>query len=382
MTMRMLLVGLVAALGVTIPTPTQCSHWWLSVRNVGSAALADWDHWTPRGKNELPSVISLPPVAAHERLTGDQVCDRFRQRVASPGCIAQAQAIGARLIAANHMKLPTTDDVASHETSKTWADLPANVFEKRAIVFEPMVISGDLNAGVAYDLNRMADGIGIKPPTGGGAKIATGPSKPPGALPRLAVEIKNEPAPARNPFAADLAIVPLSRIDNLDAGLWAGLIQSAEHVLAEDRVPSSSTPVLAQSSSQPESGLPGGPNVTPDEWIECAGTDLIAADSAWPDPSDPGIADEEAGSMPILGADRAFDPALSPDLLPWSQAQAYDRRDSEPVVAPAQPLSAPDAVSKPEISLELKQAILLTKDALNAWVNLVRRGSVLKVTKR
>ncbi len=382
MTMRMVLVGLVAALGVTIPTPTQCSQWWLSVRNVGSAALADWDHWTPQGKNEVQGILNLPPAVSRERPAGDEVREEVHQGVVSPNRIAEGHASGTPLIATHHVKLPTTDDVASQEPSETWADLPANVFETRPIVFEPLVISGNLNAGVAYDLNRMAEGIGIKGPAAGGTKSTTGPSKPPAALTRFAAKIEKEPASARDQVTAEPAIVSVSRIDNLEAGLWAGLIQSAEHVLAENRDASSSTPVLAQLSSQLDGGLPGGPDITLDEWIDFEGAGLIGAESIQPDPSVLEIADEEGGSIPILGAVRELDPVEGPDVLPWSDALAYDRRDSEPVVKPAHPLNTPDVVSEAPISSDLKQAIILTKDAFNAWVNLVRRGSALKVTKR
>ena len=382
MTMRMVLVGLVAALGVTVPTPTQCSQWWLSIRNVGSAALADWDHWTPPGRNELQGVSELPPVVSRERPTGDQARDEVQRGDVSADGLAEGRAAGTPLIAAHHMKLPATDDAASQNTGETWADLPDNVFESRPIVFEPLVISANLYVGVAYELNRMAEGIGIKASTAGGVKSTTRPSEPAAALPRLAAKVEKEPAFARNRVAAEPAIVPFSRIDNLDAGLWAGLIQSAERVLAGDGEASSFTPALARVTSKLEGGLPGEPHVALDEWIDFDGPDLIFAELARPDPSDLAIAEMEGGSIPILGAAGELDPAESLDVLPWSEAQTYDRRDSEPVVQPTHPLKTSDPVCEPPISSDLKQAILLTKDALNAWVNLVRRGSALKVTKR
>jgi hypothetical protein len=378
----MVLVGLVAALGVTIPTPTQCNQWWLSVRNVGSAALADWDHWKPHGKNELQGVLYLSPMVAREQPTGGQVRHEETRPAASPDRIGESQASAGRVIAAHHMKLPKPNEVTSRDKSETWPDLPANVFQTRPLVFEPLVISGDLNGGVAYDLNRIAEGIGIKPPTASGTRIATGPGKPPGALARVAGKIKKEPASPRNEVAPEPVNVPISRIDNLEAGLWAGLIQSAEHVVAEDRKAPSSTPPLARLFSKLEHGLPRSPHVALDEWLDFDGADLIGAESTQAVPSDLVIADEEGGSIPILGSDRGFDPVESPDLVPWPDALAFDRRDFEPVVGPAHPLKTTDVVSQPEISSDLKQALLLTKDAFNAWMNLVRRGSSFKITKR
>jgi len=363
MTMRMVLVGLVAALGVTIPTPTQCNQWWLSIRNVGSAALADWDHWKPHEKNGVQGVLDFAAPAS--------CCG-----------IPEADGRDAGVIAAHHMRLPKTNDVTSRDKCETWPDLPANVFETPPVVFEPLVISGELNVGVAYELNRMAEGIGIKLPPADGTESATGPGKPPGALARLAGTNKKEPASTRNRVAAEPVDAPFSRIDNLEAGLWAGLIQSAERVLAEDRDASSSTPELARLSSKLEHGFPGVRQVTLDEWIDFDGTDLIGAGSAQPVPSDREIFEDEGESIGVQDSVRSFDSVESPELMSWSEAQAYDRRDSEPSVKPVHPLKPTDLVTRPGMSSDLKQAILLTKDALNAWMNLVLRGSSFKITKR
>jgi len=434
----MVLVGLVAALGVTIPTPTQCSQWWSSVRDVGSAVLADWDHWKPREKNEVQSVLQLPAVIALQRPAVIPVRHKPSQPVVSPRRTVEPYESRMHLIAAHHVRLPKTDDVEVKASSETWPDLPSNVFQTRPIVFEPMVISGDLNGGVAYDLNRMAEGIGIKAPTGGraqsttgpakvtgtlaglpskyeplaisgdlnggvaydlnrmaegigikapsrsGAQSSTGPAKAAGALPGLASKIKKKPAVVRHTVVAQPGIAPFSRIDNLEAGLWAGLIQSAEHTLAEDTAASPSTPSLPRLSAHVESMLSGGPHTPLVLSIDFDGWDLIDADSAATVRSDRAIADEVDGSIRISGSVNGFESGESLELLPWAEAMAFDRRDSEPSVTRTHPSKTTGTASvfEPEISSDLKQAISLTKDALNAWMNLVRRGSSFQITKR
>ena len=47
MMLRLGLVGIVAALGVTLPAQPACERWFDSVQSWASATLADWDTWKP-----------------------------------------------------------------------------------------------------------------------------------------------------------------------------------------------------------------------------------------------------------------------------------------------------------------------------------------------
>jgi hypothetical protein len=496
MTMRMVLVGLVAALGVTVPTPTQCSQWWLSVRNVGSAALADWDHWTPRDTNDLQGIFQLPPEVAREQRTVEQA--RPEEHPAAvrgdllilPGDWLQPRTAARSLhplltlIAAHHFRLPANDELSSRDNPVIWPDLPDSVFQTPPLAFEHLAVSGDLKGALAYDLDLMAVELGIEMPitsrtqlpsdrslspyrkgrtipssiheeekaghpslgrvprgsvlrsqsrqvaallpvlfqgtvrpltfdasphpVEGNPKNASldlrSPSPRPGGSARTACEEgpgaraqQNGPASQRpdNPFNSGISSpqpslgheqmlgasapalptfdAPFSRIENLEAGLWAGLIQSANGASADERVAFSPAPVLADLSSQSENRLHKRPPPTIDELLEFAGADLLGATCAQPVPSDPDTTEDDGGS-PTVGSVECLEPQESPELMPWSDALASDRRDSESVVRSEPLLKPAGAVSKPEMSSELKQALLLTKDALNAWFNLVRRG--------
>jgi len=306
MTTRMLLVGLVAALGVTIPTPYQCSQWWLCVQNVGSAALADWDHGKPDNHQELRGILRLPPAIARKQPVRESVRpDETRTALSVCGSV-ESQAAGGPRKAVGQRNLTQPRTAARREGAKSWANLPADVFQTPTIVFEPLVISGDPDAGVAYELNRMSDGIGIKEPANLGSKKHSAPSTPSVASVRLAGTSERELSSGTIAFAA------CSRIDNLDVGLWAGLFQSAERAMAEDQVSAFPTPTPTRFSS-----------------------DIKTA-----------------------------------------------RRNPEAVLKPAHPLTSRNVSAEPEIASDFKHAILLTKDALNAWMGLVRRGSSLTITKR
>src|SRR5690349_4588011 len=47
MMLRLALVGMVAALGVTLPAQPECEKWFESVQTWAAATLADWDTWKP-----------------------------------------------------------------------------------------------------------------------------------------------------------------------------------------------------------------------------------------------------------------------------------------------------------------------------------------------
>jgi hypothetical protein len=54
---RLVLVGLVAALGVTLPSRLECDRWMSSAQNWACRVLADWDTWKPRESD----AYCLPP---------------------------------------------------------------------------------------------------------------------------------------------------------------------------------------------------------------------------------------------------------------------------------------------------------------------------------
>ena len=107
MFLRLVLVGMVAAMGVTLPTRWGCQNWFDSAGVWASATLAEWDTWRPkdaagrshtylRGKTECPE-CRLARERARSRGAGypdrgpiggdssNKRCDRDRRRARSRG---------------------------------------------------------------------------------------------------------------------------------------------------------------------------------------------------------------------------------------------------------------------------------------------------------
>ena len=75
MMLRVVLVGVVAALGVSIPSQPSCEHWYDSAQAWATSLLAEWDTWTA-------------PDAAEPRLPGaanHMGCEECRLAHASRG---------------------------------------------------------------------------------------------------------------------------------------------------------------------------------------------------------------------------------------------------------------------------------------------------------
>src|SRR5437762_359530 len=72
MVLRLVLVGMVAALGVSVPSRPECESWFNSAREWVSAQLADWDTWRPSEADscrvaDAPVAVRRPvPLVATE----------------------------------------------------------------------------------------------------------------------------------------------------------------------------------------------------------------------------------------------------------------------------------------------------------------------------
>ena len=63
MMLRLAMVGFVAALGVTIPSQTECDNWFSATQRWASSAFAEWDGWRPQERVGDPGPVE---VAEHE----------------------------------------------------------------------------------------------------------------------------------------------------------------------------------------------------------------------------------------------------------------------------------------------------------------------------
>ena len=149
MLVRLALVGMVAALGVTLPSQPECEQWFDSAQNWASAVLADWDTWKPRegdddclldarGRTDCPKCR-----LARARLAADQ---RNPATAAEPVAVATV----------SHAVL-----LAAKPAGNLRKALPLQPENRESIAFEPIVLDEDIFSRVALQLNRMAEGIGI-----------------------------------------------------------------------------------------------------------------------------------------------------------------------------------------------------------------------------
>ncbi len=152
MMLRVALVGLVAALGVTVPSQTRCRLWFESAQNWGSSVLASWDNWKPRDSGRLHGPLNAG---------GATEC---------PECkLARAR------LAANERKLktPTDSGTQSKATQPAAADVRPEspvvsvsireTDQQHAVSFEPIAVDVNDDAGIAFELNRMSEGLCTAP---------------------------------------------------------------------------------------------------------------------------------------------------------------------------------------------------------------------------
>jgi hypothetical protein len=123
---RLVLVGMVAALGLSIPSWLEFERGFNAFRSWTTAQLAEWDTWRPREDDS----ITVPAMPAPSRLETSPVVMR-EPRDCQPGVMGSAMVV----------RQPSRTDIA----------------------FVPITAANDLASGVADELMRMAEGLEIRP---------------------------------------------------------------------------------------------------------------------------------------------------------------------------------------------------------------------------
>jgi hypothetical protein len=378
MMLRVVLVGGVALLGLTIPSQRGCEVWFASAQSWASAVLADWDNWTPHGRGSSEfSGERVPRVCercrlARERLTG-QKC--------TPAATAVTRSVASVGLATNPAAAAGFDV------------LPADVFARSAPAFEPTQVPEALSRDADYAVASSAEGW---------------PETP----------VAPEPAAAHIalPNAVRFVHVLSSKVEKaLIGGLARGLEQAAVRL----------TPVrtAGPQAADPESTL------IADEAFMCGlPDDEVIDDSAATVQSTPVATAQETVSVQVADAD--FDPGCafeteSPTTeapapgpaalaaeLPWpifapssAVEQPETRVSTAGQTAPAAADSALGAVKpadasrtrvttiddrpqtqtaleSPTASSGLKQAVELTRNAAFAWVRVLTGPALVNVTAR
>ncbi len=151
MMLRLVLVGIVAGLGVTIPSQQVGQGWLGSADRWASSLLADWDTWRPEDSGHQ-RVAAIVHECEQCRLARSGVVLRER-KVAPAGTVRLTRWAPAQPAAGGEK--PTGVSRPTRASRSTGAPV---------IAFDPIQINGDFYAGVAFELNKGAEGIDLPQP--------------------------------------------------------------------------------------------------------------------------------------------------------------------------------------------------------------------------
>ncbi|MGC8643953.1 MAG: hypothetical protein ACP5XB_29190, partial [Isosphaeraceae bacterium] len=155
MTLRLVLVSLVAALGLTIPGAPMIENWVASTQNWMNARFADWD---TRNPHVADYVIVSDFYDAGQFASRPAISDIPASRPApSPSPTERLETLGAAA-----SSNPSSTPVLLHDINATAVHQVS--IARKTQVFEPIEVAERLRSGFAERLHRMNEGIGSVPP--------------------------------------------------------------------------------------------------------------------------------------------------------------------------------------------------------------------------
>ncbi|MGA2702835.1 MAG: hypothetical protein ABSH35_17295 [Isosphaeraceae bacterium] len=421
MTLRLVLVSLVAAMGLTIPSAPVIESWVASTQNWMNARFADWDTRNPQTADyvivsDYYDVERLAPRPALSSLpaTAPEPSDRPGLPKASSATFSSKPAL--------------------LEDTRTAAVRPVSFVRQRRS-FEPIWVGEQLSLGIAYELNLKNEGTGVVPPKvvrkpaaavrfdpkpvvkkvyrevqlelaqwsrtlgsvlprvvfpaasprriepvvvaknpGGGAdkliqqSRGIGINPPVASAPRPVVT-----SPARPALASQTSFGPMETSASL---YFAGdLTPPAKSVLPTPRrepTKPSATPVAVR----PPLSLPATETrELPDDLdIEVAG-ELVREDDGFGAPA-------RAAKAPVTAATPRFEPLeVSCDYYMGTAFELNFRNDGLSIPAESAVETAKTDVPAPHSGRDLSRAVKLTRDAVYAWVNVFTGPALVTVSQ-
>jgi hypothetical protein len=162
MMLRLVLVGIVAGLGVTIPSPPVGLGWLGSAERWANSVLADWDSWRPSDSDgEREHLV----VSIHD-------CEQCRlARAAAASCELQDPAVASSPTTKWAPVNPVADGNKPGELSV--AAPVSNQGTAVVSVFDTMEFGDDFYTGIDFKLNSEADGGKLARPVASPVAIAT-----------------------------------------------------------------------------------------------------------------------------------------------------------------------------------------------------------------
>jgi hypothetical protein len=149
MTLRLVLVGIVVALGVTIPKRSECERGFADATTWTRSALARWDTWRPsEGSGNLRGPRECPLC----RIARAELARKSR----NPATDLRAGSTAAVVRPARPSPGRPDGDGSLAKTAG-----PAT---SRGVAFEPITVPDDSDTDIALKLNREAEGIDLTQP--------------------------------------------------------------------------------------------------------------------------------------------------------------------------------------------------------------------------
>jgi hypothetical protein len=362
MTLRLVLLSLVAALGLTIPGGPLIEHWISSTQTWMNARFADWDTRNPQESDyviindnyEMPfgsgrptsaSPINQLTVATDLTLQADRLTRPAAPAEHSPARPSVALPISFRGPFKTFEPLSTDANnrpdfaMGLNKASEGIGIVPPVVVRRKPArpAFEPLIVDERLTTGVAYELNRQNEGLGIKPDAPRLARFS--PPRP-----------ETPPLPSFALLEASENLYFSGRLDPISpAGSVTVVAQARPVPPREER----SVPVSMDELDLPGDGLTIEHDGFAVAWIPFA--------TVAPSPA-PTQAPRAAGRFEPLDVQDNGESRFADELN--RRSEGFD--DPAPSIA---------SVRKTDISFnlpparELNRAMKLTKDAVYAWVN-------------
>jgi hypothetical protein len=151
MFLRLVLVGMVATMGLTLPSRWGCEHWLNSAGSWASSSLAEWDTWSPNdvggGSHGAPRRKTECPEC---RLARERVRLRAETTLAASRSVGAAAASGALVLA-----------VAPLVADSPVAKIAAMV--SKPATLEPIEVAQRFTAGIASVLSELPRGLDASP---------------------------------------------------------------------------------------------------------------------------------------------------------------------------------------------------------------------------
>jgi hypothetical protein len=192
MMLRLVLVGIVAGLGVTIPSQPVGHGWLGSAERWANSLLAEWDTWRPDDDEgqRIPATVheceqcrlARAAIASHERkAAASRSAQLTRSAAAQPAVVAEKPAVGPQPASSSQLKLAPV------------------------IAFDPIDISDEFYVGVAFELNKNSEGL----------ELAQTPANP------VTARAESHPAIVTEIMEVDLPDVLCGSTDEDVAALWS-----------------------------------------------------------------------------------------------------------------------------------------------------------------